>query len=940
MKKLLLFLMLIVATLSARAQVVYLTLDHDGQMVQKTNEHGKIYFAITGKVHNVGNLDLSEFRVQGNVQGDNTYFYSDVTTDNTFELKVPMNIPIGSTILIKFMSRSQSDTGNGIAPYVKMTCGFENKLVNKGVTWDDTNKKFTYTFQYQLLTDNAVTEDGKEYSYNGHFNPQPADPRAFENKLYITTINSNTAILGADSYEGSEYNTSSSMSDNETSGTETELTDKDVTYNTDNQTFTCSSTAIAGTLALRYYSVDRYGNGSYEDLVKDDFRAYTVNLNLKNDDSDKTKKQIHAEVKDVAGNMVTGGKLYYAIGYYNNGSEDDKKSTDASEVAFYENNLEHYNRVAVITSADELASLAAHASDTPTPDDFSTNFYDLLYCLMRADDTGTKTYESPIDYTGARSLKDIDKSYYQSTELTEEGTADITCDLEHWTNRKINYTFKAVNPTEGATEPLGLTIDETSSLRVYFWYSPDGNVKNNGSLFYAYKTMDDQMTVDSLDKWTIELAKGTTITYVHDENSGNTNYYFGTVQTKKNGTPAKAPYEWSGTTDNGTSYEYEFFYSVGSDKTSPKISEMTPLTSSLEPGEADATYTIKIGASDLGVSKLYIASAIKMNNVEYPIAINGYNVPGKVDRECSTTVNYTNYLGDDENGELPSEGRVYDDLTGLLKKEWTNGPKFEEAKEGLVWTSNDKCHYYHVNGNTKLSQTITSTDLDNAVGSFESSNTFTLQAIVRSKKDAKIQLHLTHGTDDDNKDVEAHATVLGLYENDQTHSTIDHNGCVDAIYTVLSDKELMDMGFDEYDIPRGGWQKIEATVGSGAESANLGISITSDEDFDLADVVLLLNANKNDQSDQSHFLTTVPAIAGDTTGEYFSDDGDKLNLTSYKKFSFFDRGPNINRIVEMARGTVMNYVNGAESVYAVQCGVAEDQQFRRQDDLPALPQGQ
>lgn len=245
MKKLLLFLMLIVATLSARAQVVYLTLDHDGQMVQKTNEHGKIYFAITGKVHNVGNLDLSEFRVQGNVQGDNTYFYSDVLTDNTFELKVPMNIPIGSTILIKFMSRSQSDTGNGIAPYVKMTCGFENKLVNKGVTWDDTNKKFTYTFQYQLLTDNAVTEDGKEYSYNGHFNPQPADPRAFENKLYITTINSNTAILGADSYEGSEYNTSSSMSDNETSGTETELTDKDVTYNTDNQTFTCSSTAIA-----------------------------------------------------------------------------------------------------------------------------------------------------------------------------------------------------------------------------------------------------------------------------------------------------------------------------------------------------------------------------------------------------------------------------------------------------------------------------------------------------------------------------------------------------------------------------------------------------------------------------------------------------------------------------------------------------------------------
>lgn len=242
--------------------------------------------------------------------------------------------------------------------------------------------------------------------------------------------------------------------------------------------------------------------------MKDDFRAYTVNLNLKNDDSDKTKKQIHAEVKDVAGNLVKGGKLYYAIGYYNNGSEDDKKSTDASKVAFYENNLDHYNRAAVIKSADELDSLAEHASDNLTAEEFSTNFNE-PYCYMRADDTGTKTYESPIDSTGARSLKYIDENYYQSTALTGEGAADITCDLEHWTNRNINYTFKAVNPTEGATEPLGYEINETSSLRVYFWYSPNGDVKDNGSLFYAYKTMDDQMTFDNLDKWTMELAKDT-----------------------------------------------------------------------------------------------------------------------------------------------------------------------------------------------------------------------------------------------------------------------------------------------------------------------------------------------------------------------------------------------------------------------------------------------
>lgn len=925
MKKLLLFLMLIVATLSARAQVVYLTLDHYGHVVQKTNNDGKIYFAITGKVHNVRNLTLSDFCVQGSVQGSYTYFRTDVTaneTDTTFELKVPMNIPIGSTILIKFLSTSQSYTDNGIAPYIKMTCGFENKLVNKGVTWDDTNKKFTYAFQYQLKTDNVVTEDGTEYSYDGQLVPQPADPTAFENKLYITPINSNTAILGADSYEGSEYNKeSSSMSDNETSGTETELKDEDVPYDTRNQTFTCSSTAIAGTLALKYYN-NRYGY--YEDLVKDDFRAYTVNLNLKNDAFDKTKKQIHAEVKDVAGNPVKSGKLYYAIGYYNNGSEDDnydnesednKKSTDASEVAFYENNLEHYNRAAAIKWADDLASLAEHKSDKLTPEEFSDNFNE-PYCYMRADDTGSKTYESTIDSTGVRSLKYIDENYYKSTALTEEGTADITCDLEHWKNRNINYTFKAVNPTD-ATEPLALEMDETSSLRVYFWYSPDGDVKNNGSLFYAYKTMDDQMTFDDLDKWTMELAKDTKITYGHDEWGGNTNYYFVTVQTKKNGTATKALDDWSGTNDIGTNYEYEFLYSVGSDKTSPKISDMNLLyTSSPESSdENNATYTYKIEASDLGVSKLYIASAIKMNNVVYPIAIYGYDAPGKVDRECSTTVNYTNYLGDDENGQLPSEGRVYDDLTGLLQKEWTNGPKFEEARIGKVWGHGDGYHYYHVKGRTTLSQTITSTDLDNAVGSFDESNTFTLQAIVRSKKGAEIQLHLTHGKDDSDNDVKADAMVGGLYENEKTHSTVDYNGCVDTIYTVLSDEDLKAMGFNEYDIPYGGWQKIEATVGSGAATADLGITITSDKDFDLADVVLLLNANKNDQSDQSHFLTTVPAIAGDTTGEYFSDDGDKLNLTSYKKFSFFDRGPNINRIVEMARGTVMNFVKGAGSRY-------------------------
>lgn len=262
-----------------------------------------------------------------------------------------------------------------------------------------------------------------------------------------------------------------------------------------------------------------------------------------------------------------------------------------------------------------------------------------------------------------------------------------------------------------------------------------------------------------------------------------------------------------------------------------------------------------------------------------------------------------------------SEDRVYDDLTGLLEKKWTGGPEFKDAKKGKVWRR-DECRYYQMTGGGTLSQTIDGDKLPANESEYEP-NTYTLQAIVRGEKGAKIQLHLTHGTDDGNNEVKTDTTVtvLGLGVDDNAPSTIDHNGCVDTIYTVLSDDDLKAMGFEESDIPKGGWQKIEATVGSGENSDNLGITISSDKHFDLADVVLLLNANKTGgDTEYGHFLTTVPAIEGDKTGKQ-NDDYNKLVLTDYKKFSFFDRGPNINRIVEMARGTVMNNCTGADSLY-------------------------
>ena len=98
MKKLLLFLMLIVATLSARAQVVYLTLDHDGQMVQKTKEDGKIYFAITGKVHNMKKVGTGKdglvptnFCVTADIGNGISSDLKVVDNDTTFELRIPFN---------------------------------------------------------------------------------------------------------------------------------------------------------------------------------------------------------------------------------------------------------------------------------------------------------------------------------------------------------------------------------------------------------------------------------------------------------------------------------------------------------------------------------------------------------------------------------------------------------------------------------------------------------------------------------------------------------------------------------------------------------------------------------------------------------------------------------------------------------------------------------
>lgn len=217
------------------------------------------------------------------------------------------------------------------------------------------------------------------------------------------------------------------------------------------------------------------------------------------------------------------------------------------------------------------------------------------------------------------------------------------------------------------------------------------------------------------------------------------------------------------------------------------------------------------------------------------------------------------------------------------------------SKSGKTWTNDiEGRKYYQVSGNTTLSQTIKAANLYPDRSTFSSSDTYTLQAIVRSEEGAKLTLNLTHG------DATATKTVIGLGMDENTHSTVNAYGCVDTVYSILSDQELINMGIPEDDIPKGGWQKLEATVGSGEADGDLDISITSTDEFDLNDVVLLKDANT-----PGHFLTTVPAFQGDENGDYSGDDPQKLIFNEYKKFSFFDRGPNINRVVYMDRTSAL-----------------------------------
>lgn len=156
--------MLFTVGLTARAQVVYLTLDQDG-MVRKTDDAGKIYYAITGKVHNMKALKLtpSNYSVVAyypvSITSDDS-FNADITateTDTTFTLTVPWNVPLNTQVKITCQPKNNGNKDLGISPYVFATCGFQSSIDIKGVSWG-TDKKITYTCQYKQKTSESTEE--------------------------------------------------------------------------------------------------------------------------------------------------------------------------------------------------------------------------------------------------------------------------------------------------------------------------------------------------------------------------------------------------------------------------------------------------------------------------------------------------------------------------------------------------------------------------------------------------------------------------------------------------------------------------------------------------------------------------------------------------------------------------------------------------------------
>ena len=189
---------------------------------------------------------------------------------------------------------------------------------------------------------------------------------------------------------------------------------------------------------------------------------------------------------------------------------------------------------------------------------------------------------------------------------------------------------------------------------------------------------------------------------------------------------------------------------------------------------------------------------------------------------------------------------------------------------------------------------------------------YTVQAIVRGQAGKDVTLELSSG----GKSNTSTQPVYGMADN--SPSTVNPFGRVD----------YWDMGTNA------GWTKVETSVYVAADGV-LRIHLSSDEDFQVSDVTLLLGAN--DENNDECFWTTAALDEDNTSrqmlstkyftftqGFYPNEAPIVIHYPKYNKFSFFDRGTNRNGVVYAHPKTVIGMPAGMADYedHAHECNVA------------------
>lgn len=243
---------------------------------------------------------------------------------------------------------------------------------------------------------------------------------------------------------------------------------------------------------------------------------------------------------------------------------------------------------------------------------------------------------------------------------------------------------------------------------------------------------------------------------------------------------------------------------------------------------------------------------------------------------------------------------AYGDFTYYLTPHW----KDDSNKETPTITVEDNWNGKSATVNTIAAGTTISQTVDlHTAGQ----GLYTVQMIVRGKKNAKATLHL-EGSDfygDEGEEGEYSGETepteqpkpIGNASNSDTQTFAGY----DAPGTITTDGRVEYLLKDT----KNGWQKLE-TVASVGEKGRLTISLTAEGgELQLSDVTLLCNANTPPEVDEDGYTSCYPTI---WTSAPTNNDVTEYDLTDRRganAFSFFDRGDNRNAVIYADKNTVL-----------------------------------